>query len=329
MARTKSKAPRLTNAEIAERITDRLITELENGNVPWHKPWQSEGQFHQNVRYYNSARPRPYRGINTLILAMEAMSKGYTSPYWLTFKQAAELAEKAWEKRGKPMVYRTFDKTDRKTGEVTSERRLVRDLGGVRKGEKSTSIVFWRTIKVDDRDNPGEDKVIPLARFFHVFNIEQCDHLGLPAKDTAEKIDNDPIAEAEEILAEWDDAPPVVHGGTSAYYAPGLDKIGLPNMVDFDSAADYYFTRFHESVHATGHKDRLNRPEVAKTGITFGDGERPPRREQRCVPASLDQGATGRQDHDHEGRCGREQGCRLDPGRRVHVRSGRRRDRQV
>jgi antirestriction protein ArdC len=260
------KTKRLTNAEIAEQITDRLITELENGNAPWRKPWAASGVFHQNVRYFNSAKPRPYRGVNMLLLAMAAMQKGYGSPYWLTYKQATELATKAWEKAGKPMKTIQYEKRD-----GTIEDREVKDMGGVRKGEKSTSIVFWRTIKVDDRNNAGEKKVIPLARFFHVFNIEQCDGLGLPERESEKSVD--PIVEAEMIINGWTEAPPVIHGGDRAYYNPTADRIGLPNMADFDRMADYYYTFFHEGVHATGHKDRLSRPEVTKTDMTFGDND--------------------------------------------------------
>jgi antirestriction protein ArdC len=33
----------------------------------------------------------PYRGINVLTLWVAAMTKGYASPHWLTFKQALAL----------------------------------------------------------------------------------------------------------------------------------------------------------------------------------------------------------------------------------------------
>ena len=43
-------------------ITDRLVEILEQGTVPWHKPWNS-GEPCQNL-----TTRRPYRGINPFVL---------------------------------------------------------------------------------------------------------------------------------------------------------------------------------------------------------------------------------------------------------------------
>src|SRR4051812_6724231 len=85
-----TKTKRLTNAEIAERVTDRIIEMLEAGTIPWHKPWNAMGDTPMNVRYANAKVKRHYRGINVLLLAMA----GYGSPYWMTYNQAETLAYK-------------------------------------------------------------------------------------------------------------------------------------------------------------------------------------------------------------------------------------------
>ena len=63
-------------------ITDRVITLLEQGIVPWQKPWQGGQTLPRNL-----ASGREYRGVNVFLL--HAMS--YASPFWLTFNQAKEL----------------------------------------------------------------------------------------------------------------------------------------------------------------------------------------------------------------------------------------------
>lgn len=262
----KTAKNRLTNAEIAERVADRIIEQLEQGTIPWHKPWSAQGLVPMNVRHANSKTPRPYRGINILLLAMQ----GYGSPYWMTYNQANQYAYRAWCKTNGHKV--EVDAKGKPNQSSTSYRAFQKDenRGGVRKGEKSTQIIFWKVLKFEDKVT-GEDKVIPLARFFNVFNVEQCTDLGLnlPQADDEAKI-FDPCEEAEAIIDGWTDEPPVTHGGDSAYYSPMQDRIQLPEREAFDTPTDYYFTRFHEGVHATGHADRLNRPEIATATVIFG-----------------------------------------------------------
>ena len=70
------------NANGYDRITERIVALLEQGTVPWHKPWQAKTGWPRNY-----VSKKPYRGINVFLL--HAMS--YESPCWLTFHQANEL----------------------------------------------------------------------------------------------------------------------------------------------------------------------------------------------------------------------------------------------
>jgi antirestriction protein ArdC len=69
------------NANGYDRITDRITALLEQGTVPWHKPWQAKTGWPRNY-----VSKKPYRGINVFLL--HAMS--YESPCWLTFHQATQ-----------------------------------------------------------------------------------------------------------------------------------------------------------------------------------------------------------------------------------------------
>lgn len=65
-----------------DRITERIIGLLEQGTVPWHKPWTAKTGWPRNL-----ITKKPYRGVNVFLL----MSMSYESPFWLTFHQASEL----------------------------------------------------------------------------------------------------------------------------------------------------------------------------------------------------------------------------------------------
>lgn len=70
------------NDKVYQVITDRVLALLQQGTVPWHKPWHGGEQMPHNL-----CSRKPYRGVNVFLL--HAMA--YESPYWLTFKQAQGL----------------------------------------------------------------------------------------------------------------------------------------------------------------------------------------------------------------------------------------------
>ncbi len=69
------------STDVYQLITDRIVAQLEKGQVPWRKSW-SEAGLPQNL-----ITKKPYRGLNVWLLA----SLGYTQNYFLTFKQAKQL----------------------------------------------------------------------------------------------------------------------------------------------------------------------------------------------------------------------------------------------
>jgi len=77
-------------ADLYTRVTERVIADLEHGVRPWLKPWNAghaAGRITLPLRHNGT----PYRGINILLLWGEAMTNGYASPLWMTFKQALAL----------------------------------------------------------------------------------------------------------------------------------------------------------------------------------------------------------------------------------------------
>lgn len=202
-------------------ITDIIIDKLEQGIVPWQKPWRASSDWPSN--YITDKR---YRGINVFILLLS----GYDVPYWMTFKQ-------------------------------------VSDKGGkVKKGEKSTPIVFWNKYK-KTLDN-GDTEDLFTIKYYRVFNIEQTEGIEYEVPKY-EELDFNPIEKCEEVISSSTRIPNIRHEGKKAYYHPVLDYINMPDKSVFHTIPDYYATLFHEIGHSTGHKDRLNRKTLTDTS-SFG-----------------------------------------------------------
>ena len=220
-------------ARAYEKVTDRIIAELERGAIPWRKPWAS-AESRGPAR--NATTDRPYRGINRLLLSLF----GGGDPRWLTYRQAeARGGHVRKGEHGLPIVY--FSNTTRRTEQA----------------EDGTE----RTITTE-RDRP-------IIRHSTVFNVEQCDGLDLPPLDTIPLRDFTPIETAEAIVAGWHGSPPVAHQGERAFYVPGEDRIVLPPRETFTSDEAYYAVRFHEMTHSTGHASRLDRRGITEIGA-FG-----------------------------------------------------------
>lgn len=182
-----------------------------------------------------------YRGMNVFLLAMA----NRTSPYWATFNQIAKR-------------------------------------GGNVKGQHGTLIVYWQMQKFHDKDATGKPitKLVPLLRYYKVFNLDQVTGLELTEAEkrkieTVTLSDKESNAQAEEVIKGWTDGPKVRHDGLSgAYYIPMTDVIHLPKRATFTSASGYYNARFHEMGHATGHQSRLDRFTPAAFGShTYGREE--------------------------------------------------------
>src|SRR3712207_1641310 len=76
-------------ADLYQRITIRIVQELERGVQPWFNPWMGahvQGRITRPMRFNGT----PYCGINVLSLWAEAVHRGFCAPTWLTFMQAKE-----------------------------------------------------------------------------------------------------------------------------------------------------------------------------------------------------------------------------------------------
>jgi antirestriction protein ArdC len=68
-----------------QSVTARIIAELEQGRVPWVRPWATSGSTPLGLPQ-NASTGRAYSGINILLLWAAAIEQGRPSQRWLTFR---------------------------------------------------------------------------------------------------------------------------------------------------------------------------------------------------------------------------------------------------
>ena len=137
----------------------------------------------------------------------------------------------------------------------------AKQLGGnVKKGEHGYPVTFYKNWKTEDKET-GDEKTLPVLRYYTVFNIDQVENLDLGKlpQDDQTIAEWNAIEEAEAIWKAYPTRPALNHGGNRAFYAPKHDSITLPDKGQFSDPTEYYSTLFHEAGHSTGHEERLNR----------------------------------------------------------------------
>src|SRR5262249_5224945 len=160
---------------------------------PWQQPWNRTAGMPRNL-----LSQKAYRGINVWLLA----SAGYSSPYWLTYRQAQEIG------------------------------------GYAKQGEHGSPVVFWKWLGPGGEQQDSEQtytptRAVPPARLYSVFNVQQCE---LPERlqpflqiDNAIGADTHrQIAACEQIVADMPLRPALQHGEARAYYRPATDTVNMP-----------------------------------------------------------------------------------------------------
>ncbi len=221
--------------DIYQAVTDRIIAELEQGIIPWEKPWL---QVHSGaVKHRNG---EPYSLLNQFLLG--------------------------------------------ETGEYMSFLECKKAGGHIRKGAKSRLVVFWKWLQCQKKGADGKPlcwddgsaiiEMIPYLKYSNVFHIRDCEGVEPKWERDDVKLNDIPADEkAEAILADY-----LGRSGVSfrnerqdkAFYRPSDDEIVVPLRDQFNTAADYYSTVFHESTHSTGHPTRLNRLDMKGSALRFG-----------------------------------------------------------
>jgi antirestriction protein ArdC len=235
----------VARASLYDEVTARIISELEEGRIPWVQPWSSEiagGQGPMAGLPVNALTRRAYSGINVLILWGEVIARGWASQGWLTFRQALAAG------------------------------------GNVRKGEHGTCVVYADRFtpeaeKARARESGGDARSVAFLKRFTVSNVAQCE--GLPEGFMAEPVplpEREIVPVAEAVIAASGIAFRV--GVDKAFYSPGQGFVQVPPQHAFHDQVNFYRTCLHELSHATGHASRLGR------NLTNGFGSKDYAREE-------------------------------------------------
>jgi antirestriction protein ArdC len=214
----------------ADKIAARFIAALEKGVAPWRCTWSAKPA--QGITGH------VYSGINRFLLALHNAAR-FECPFFLTFHRALELG------------------------------------GNVKKGEHGCPILYAKTYtraeEVTNENGETEMRITPRRVFtgYTVFNLEQCEGISKDAlpKAAREESTRPALVMPDEIRAAgeavWNgykDAPTrLPERGSEAFYRPDTDEIQMPRMETFESGEAYYSTLFHEMIHSTGAKKRLDR----------------------------------------------------------------------
>ena len=210
-------------------VTEKIINLLEQGIVPWRRPWSATGVPR------NIVSKKPYRGVNLFLLS----ATKYVSPLWLTMKQANQLGGSVRKgEHSQIVVFWKVDQIPNADSETESQEH---------EADEKTRRRF-------------------VLRHYRLFNLEQCE-LPQAVLDKLPKIEthqHDPIEAAERIIAGMPNPPEIQYAGSKAFYSPITDRITLPPRELFASTEEIYACLFHEESHAAGAPKRLNRKSITE-----------------------------------------------------------------
>ena len=227
-------AIRKTRVDVHQQVTDTIIAAIESGAGQWQMPWHRAGAGLN--RPVNIDTGNRYRGVNIVALWAAAEIRGFASGTWGTYRQ--------WQNAG----------------------------AQVRKGEKASTVVFYKEIDVAaENETSGETETQSrlFARASAVFNADQVDGYDIALPEPVDPVQA--IEDAERFVGGT--GADIRHGGAQAFYRPSGDYIQMPEKERFvgsetsGATESYYATLLHELTHWTGAAKRLDR----QFGGRFGD----------------------------------------------------------
>ncbi len=214
--------------DIHQQVTDQIIDLLDKVSPDdYESPFARLGSRGLPV---NPVTTNRYHGVNVLSLWFNQNSKFFTSNQWATFKQ--------WKEKG----------------------------AQVRKGEKGSRIIFYKTLVKSGENGKGEEEnvKIPMLKTYTVFNANQVD--GYEHLDKSLTLQTDKV-ERLNLVDKFckSSGADIRHENNRAYYSSTHDYINMPKTSFFFDTAqasateNYYSTLLHELTHWTGAKHRLDR----------------------------------------------------------------------
>lgn len=221
--------------KLYEEVTNQIIALMEQGQIPWHKPWTgtSAGAISHNTG-------KPYSLLNQILLQIPGE--------YITFNQCQKEGGKV--KKGSKAKHVYFWK---------QYRREMKDEDGN---------------PILKEDGTPKMETIPVLKAFQVFHLNDCEGIKARWADALPEAPAKPVEAAEAALMDYVNREGIrleadkISG--QAFYSPSRDLINLPCISQYTDTAEYYSTAFHEATHSTGHPSRLHRFEVFDSNAAFG-----------------------------------------------------------
>lgn len=215
-------------------VTDRIIEQMQNGIIPWHKPWHMAGNAEEMA--INYVTRRPYSLVNQWLL----LEPGE----YLTFKQVTALGGKV--KKGSKSRFVVF---------FTKVAYTVKNERTGEDEERSYPLLrYYNVFRLADCE--GIQSKIEKPEAGAVVELPLCDEADAAIID---------YVFSQPTLSFQNDKP-----SDRAYYSPADDKVVVPMRSQFDEMAEYYSTAFHELTHSTLTESRCNRKQDGAGASFFG-----------------------------------------------------------
>ena len=212
---------------ITEKIARAIWSQKGKFVMPWHS-----GTATLDVPT-NAATANVYRGVNILSLWIDALSKGFGSGYWASYKQ--------WQSLGAQVRY----------------------------GERGSLIIFYKKLEATELEAEAGELSRYVGRASWIFNSCQVDNWTPPEPRRSSPVQIDETVAAFVDATE----AKVLHGYHKARYRHDLDCIEMPSPAWFwdtptsTAVQSYHAVLFHELTHWTGPSHRCDR----ELGKRFGD----------------------------------------------------------
>lgn len=233
------------NAKITDAVISKIMDKLNNGFIPWVKPWEK-------WKSWSRGTGNDYTGVNSILLG---------GGEYITFKQCQKEGGKINKgaKSEQIAFYKSYDRQPSR-----EEAEILKDISP-KEGDiaKVNGAMFVYTAK-------GWITKQKMLKYYNAFNVATSTDLELKHDKIVKRHKWDSIEIAEKIFNEYTNKKniSVNYGSNAAYNAQAFtfetgkvisfNSITLPQREQFKGSGQFYETVFHELIHSTAKE--LNRP---------------------------------------------------------------------